>query len=184
MKKYFLLLWLTFFLFSCGNGGNATQEGLQVYTWEHFSISAPSNWDDITKKDEVLPVPKISTIVLALSSRDLKYNFTNNLLILSQKLSKKTSSLDFSVNNHVWGSRDFLEYTKLDSKNITWSDGDTSEMYIFEAKYHSQTPKLKYIQLWKVCGDEGYLLTLALSTDIKDTSKYEEILQTFQCVNQ
>ena len=69
----------------------------------------------------------------------------------------------------------------MESKSIDFLDSDTSNIYIFEAKYNIQTPKFKYLQVGKVCKDTGYLVTIALSTDIKDTSKYEEMIKTFQC---
>jgi hypothetical protein len=102
-------------------------------------------------------------------------------LILSQKLDKNISSIDFSILNNVWSSREYVEYLKIESKNIDFLDNDKSNLYVFEAKYNIQTPKFKYLQVGKVCKNIWYLITIALSTDVKDTSKYEEIIKTFQC---
>lgn len=182
MKKYIILVLLTF-LFSC-SFSDTTEEvtWLTKYENSQFSMSIPSNWDILSNTWDVLPSPKSWEISLAASSSELKYGFSNNLLILWQNLNKSITSLDFSVLNYVWSTKEYLEYLKLDSKSFEFSDWDKSNLYIFEAKYNTTTPKLKFLQVWKVCNlSKAYLLTIALSTDIKDTSKYEEVLKTFKC---
>jgi hypothetical protein len=64
-------------------------------------MNIPSNWSLINSESEILPNPKTSQIELAVSSEELKYGFSNNLLILSQKLDKNISSIDFSILNNV-----------------------------------------------------------------------------------
>lgn len=184
MKKIIFFLTLPVILFSC----SSTTVNESVVTWltvfenNHFSMSLPSNWSILTNSWNILPKPKNWEISLAASSNELKYWFSNNLLILSQKLDKSVTSLDFSILNNVWSTREYLEYLKLEAKNIDFSDGDKSNLYIFEAKYNTMTPKLKFLQVGKVCNmSSAYLLTVALAIDIKDTSKYEEILKTFKC---
>lgn len=181
MNKNILILGLCFLLVSCGDSQEWVVTGLSLHEGNTFQMSVPSNWSVITQDSQILPSPKTSQIELAVSSEELKYGFSNNLLILSQKLDKKVSSTDFSILNNVWSSREYVEYLKLESKSIDFLDSDTSNIYIFEAKYNIQTPKFKYLQVGKVCKDTGYLVTIALSTDIKDTSKYEEMIKTFQC---
>lgn len=183
MKKALVIGLLTFIMFSCSSSDEQKVTWLTLHDSTNFSLSIPSNWNVITKESNILPNPKTSQIELAVSSEELKYWFSNNLLILSQNLDKKISSIDFSILNNVWSTKEYLEYLKLESKNIDFADWDKSNLYIFEAKYNTTTPKFKYLQVWKVCNKEEqwYLLTIALSTDIKDTSKYEEILKTFKC---
>ena len=53
--------------------------------------------------------------------------------------------------NNVGASKDYLEYTKLDSKEIIIEDEEESLLYIFEAKYNMETPKLKFLQTARVC---------------------------------
>lgn len=183
MKKVFLLFLLSIFLFSCSSSSDEDKvTWLTIHDWINFELSIPTNWNIITKESNILPNPKNSQIELAVSSDELKYGFSNNLLILWQKLDKKVTSLDFSLLNNVWSTKEYLEYLKLESKNIEFADGDKSNLYIFEAKYNTTTPKFKYLQVWKVCNQvKWYLLTIALSSDIKDTTKYEEVLKTFKC---
>lgn len=181
MKKNILILGLCLILTSCGDSEEWVVSWLSLHEGTEFSMNIPSNWSVITHDSQILPSPKTSQIELAVSSEELKYWFSNNLLILSQKLDKKVSSTDFSILNNVWSSREYVEYLKLESKSIDFLDTDTSNIYIFEAKYNIQTPKFKYLQVGKVCNNTGYLITVALSTDIKDTSKYEEMIKSFQC---
>jgi hypothetical protein len=55
-------------------------------------------------------------------------------------------------------------------------------LYVFEAKYNMDTPKLKFLQTAHICsGTKAYFMTIALPTDIDDTSKYEYLLSTFNC---
>lgn len=179
MKKYFIIFLL--FLFSCSSGEEWVVTWLVLHEGSGFDMSIPSNWETITQESNMLPKPKNSQIALAVSSQDLKYGFSNNLLILSQDLDKTISSTDFSIWNYVGSTKEYLEFVKLDSKNIDFINGEKSNIYVFEAKYNPQTPRFKYIQTGVVCEKKGYLITVALSTDIKDTSKYEEVIKTFQC---
>lgn len=186
MKNFICLLFILVSLTSCFS--STTTQDVSTATWlnpyenTEFTMSLPSNWDILTNTWNVLPKPKNWEISLASSSSELKYWFSSNILVLSQKLNKQVSSLDFSILNNVWSTKEYLEYLKLESKSFDFSDWDKSNLYIFEAKYNITTPKLKFLQVWKVCGiTKAYLLTIALSTDIKDTSKYEEILKTFKC---
>lgn len=188
MKKIILFLFLTIFLFSCFSSSSTVTNTTITTTWltlyenKEFTMSLPSNWDILSSTWNILPKPKNWEISLAASSSELNYGFSNNLLILSQKLDKQVSSLDFSILNNVWSTREYLEYIKLEAKNFNFSDWDKSKLYIFEARYNITTPKLKFMQIWKICNiSKAYLLTIALATDIKDTSKYEEILKTFKC---
>lgn len=180
-NKFIIFLFLSLFLFSCWDEENITSSWLIKFENNEFSINIPSTWTIIKNNDNILPKPKVWNIDLAVSSDELRFWFSNNLLILSQTLNKKINSLDFSILNNVWSSREFLEYTKLESKTFDFNNQDKSQIYVFEAKYNTSTPKLKYIQVGKVCINKWYLLTIALSTDIKDNSIYEDILKTFEC---
>lgn len=184
MKKNIIFFFLVTVLFSCSSSSSTTENVTWLTSYENkdFAIDLPSNWSILTNSWNVLPNPKNWEISLAATSTELKYWFSNNLLVLWQKLNKAVTSLDFSILNNVWSTKEYLEYTKLESKSFEFSDADKSNLYIFEAKYNTTTPKLKFLQVWKVCWiSKAYLLTIALSTDIKDTSKYEEVLKTFKC---
>ena len=182
-NKFLLLLLLSFFLTSCFWGQETiSSDGLILHEESRFSINIPNNWNIITQKDNILPKPRSWEIALAVTSDELMYGFSNNLLILEQDLQKLTTSDEFSILNNVWASRDYDEYLQLSSKIITFADSDRATLYTFEAKYTQATPKFKYLQVWKVCSySKWYLLTIAISTDVKDISPYERILSSFKC---
>ncbi len=58
---------------------------------------------------------------------------------------------------------------------------DEANIYTFEAKYNPQTPKRKFIQTARVCGDTVYLMTIGINLEIKDTAKYENLFKSFTC---
>lgn len=183
MKKTIAILLTTVFLASCGSTPEAEQNSswLQVIDKTEFSISLPEKWSEITDSSK-LPTPKIWEVSLAATSSDLKYWFANNVLVLSQDISKPVTSNDFSLLNNVWSSKEYLEYLKLETKKIEFADKDSSTAYIFEAKYNAQTPKLKFIQYGKVCWQKrAHLITIAVGQDTKDMDPYVEFAKTFAC---
>lgn len=182
MKKIFVLFLL--FLFSCSfsDKQNLWNFWLELFYGEKFSIWIPSKWIKIDNNDWKIPKPKFWIIELAASSDELRYGFSNNMLVLSQDINKKVSSKSFSILNNVWSTKEFLEYTELEKQNIKLRNWDESIVYIFEAKYNEFTPKLKYFQMGVVCNyKKAYLITIAISTDIKNNSWYLDILKTFKC---
>jgi hypothetical protein len=63
-----------------------------------------------------------------------------------------------------------------------FNDEEKSTAYIFEARYNIDTPKLKFFQTAHICNqNKAYFITLALPPSVKDLSKYEEFIATFQC---
>ena len=184
MKKIITTLILVLFLASCSTSSKTQENVSSVQKVEktYFDINIPSKWTLIDNSSKTLPTPKSWEIVLAWSSNETTSWFSNNILILSQDLYKPITSKDFSVVNNVWSTKDYVNYEKLDEKTIDFQDKDSSTLYIFEAKYNTQTPNLKFLQIWKVCSyKKWYLLTIAISQDVKDTSKYEQVLNTFKC---
>ncbi|MDP5038882.1 MAG: hypothetical protein NWP80_00370, partial [Candidatus Gracilibacteria bacterium] len=148
---------------------------------DKYSLSYPKDWSIVKKDDVLIGNPKNSEIEFISMSKEVEYGFSNNMLILSQDLNKKLTSQEFSIINNVGSTKNYLNYKKLDTKTIEFLDKNTSELYIFEAKYNSKTPIFKYLQIGKVCGMKGYLLTIAISQDIKQINEYEDLVKTFSC---
>lgn len=182
-KKIVILFIFSLFLVSCWDDETNSNSWLIETKTENISINIPSNWKVIDNKDEILPKAKEGDIELAVMSENFVNNFSNNLLILSDELDSFVTSNDFSVLNNIWAETDYLDYTKLESKNFTFLDGEKSMIYVFEAKYNLDTPKLKFIQTAHICNwNKWYFLTIAIPTNIADTSKYEYLLSTFKCL--
>jgi hypothetical protein len=84
--------------------------------------------------------------------------------------------------NNLWAETDYLEYLKLSSKEITFSDKDIGILYEFEAKYNMETQKLRFLQTAHICNEtKAYLITLALPTGTTDTSRYANFISSFSC---
>lgn len=182
-KKVFVLIFLSIFLVSCWDDEEATTAPWLVTTeTETMSIEIPSNWSLIKDVENILPKPKDSDIELAVTSESTVNGFSNNLLILSDDLKTYVSSREFSTLNNIWAESDYLDYKRLESKSFTFLDEEVSQLFIFEAKYNLDTPKLKFLQTAHICWQKkAFFFTIAIPTSVADTSKYEYLLSTFKC---
>lgn len=181
LKKIFAIS-ILFLLFSCSEEPIISSSGLIKTETETLSIDIPSNWSVIENIDEILPKAKNWKIELAVTSENTENGFANNLLILSDELNSFVTSKDYSMLNNVWAETDYLDYKKIESKDFKFIDEEESIIYIFEAKYNLDTPKLKFIQTAHICNqNKWFFFTIAIPTTIVDTSKYEYLLSTFTC---
>lgn len=113
-------------------------------------------------------------------SKEVKYGFSNNYVIMADSIDIPITSKKYSELNHIQTTRNYLEYTKLQEIPISFSDSDTSLLYVFEARYNKTTPRMKFIQTAKTCGTRVYLLHVSLSLE-KVPDKFIELLKTFMC---
>ncbi len=142
-------------------------------------MSTPKTWIVVDKA--ALPVTKNGTIALALTSTDIVSGYSNNMSILKERLAEAMSSKKYSIVNYALTTSAYADFVKLEEKAIAFEDKDESNLYIFEAKYNNTTPKQKFIQTSKVCGDTVYLITFGLGLTTGGTTKYEDLIKTFTC---
>jgi len=181
LKKISLLLILSTFLVSCGDETD-NSSWLITVDEERYSMQIPSTWEIIEDKENILPKASEWEIELAVTSTKVVNWFSNNLLILSWKLNKMTTSKEYSMLNNVGTKTDYLEYKEKDSKEIIFADEEVWMLYNFEARYNLDTPKLRFIQTAHICNQtDVYFMTIALPSNITDTSKYEYLLSSFKC---
>jgi len=197
LKKITILILLSFLLISCWEKDKETwttssetkkeetvkkKAGLRNYPWADFSIKIPAAWNVITDKKDIVPNPNNGVLELAITSSETKNGFANNLIILSQKLEKFTTSKDYSITNNVWAENEYLNYFKHSWKEFEFEDWEKSMIYVFDAKYSAETPTIKFIQTAYVCTNKkAFFITTAVPLETKDTSKYEKMLATFKC---
>ncbi len=179
MNKIIILATL-FLLTSCGAATDTTLSTIP-FTGEGFSIDIPKTWMIIDQA--ALPTTKNGSIVLALTSTEIVSGYSNNMSIMKEKLTETMTSKKYSVVNYALTTGEYKEFVKLDEKVITFGDADTSNLYVFEAKYNVNTPKQKFVQTSKVCGDTVYLMTFGLGLSTGATTKYEDLIKTFSCSN-
>lgn len=179
MKKI-SILFLSLFLFSCSSEVN--ENALQNYNGEFFSVQIPSNWIILNGDEKILPSPSVWSIALSISSPDVVNGFSNNFLILEEDLKYTITASDFSKMNNDSSQKSYDEYLLREEKEIQFTDGEKSKIFIFNAKYDSKTPKLTFLQTARICQEKkSFFLTLALPMDIKETARYEEMISTFEC---
>lgn len=177
MKKIFILLFCLAIVSSCWTA--TTDSTTKSYTGTWFKINIPSSWINVESND--IPNPQSGKIELALTSSEISTWFANNMVILSEDLKETITSKSYAMTNYIRTTWSVLEYIKLNETNFSFIDNDEGKMYTFEAKYNTETPKRKFIQTAKVCGKKAYLMTIGISLDITDTSKYESLLKSFEC---
>lgn len=182
MKKlvsFSILVSTLFFLASCGSTTDSSLATTQ-FAGEGFSINIPSAWVKVEK--DALPVTKNGTIALALTSTEITSGFANNMTVMKEKISEAITSKRYSIVNYALTTSEYIDFVKLEEKTITFTaDNDESNIYTFEAKYNTSTPKQKFIQTAKVCGDTVYLITVGLNLGTPSTTKYEDLIKTFTC---
>jgi hypothetical protein len=182
-KKISILILSLFIMTSCGSEESVVETSwLEKYQGEWYSVSIPSNWEIMNDKNNILPEPSNGKIELSAQAPEPKGWFINNILVLSDDLKTFTDSSEYSMANNVWARREYTDYLQLENKDFSFIDGTNSKLYVFEAKYNLETPKLKFLQTAYVCNpNKGYFLTIAISPSIKVIDKYETLLSTFSC---
>lgn len=180
MKKLALFLFVWLALTSCWSTSTTTDESTKAYSGSGFTINIPTAWTVVDKNE--LPAIKSGQVELAVSSSDISSGFANNLVIIWQELSEKTTSKRYSLINYSLSNWEYIEFLKLNEKTITFSDKDTSNLYTFEAKYNTATPKRKFLQTAKICDNKVYLLTIWIALGTTDTTRYENLITSFNCI--
>ena len=99
---------------------------------------------------------------------------------MRDSLDAPLTSKKYSELNQIQTAKNYLEYTKVSDSAILFGDDDESRITIFEAKYNTTTPRMKFIQTAKVCGTTVYLIHATVSLD-KNTDNYTNLFKTFRC---
>jgi len=135
---------------------------------------------DLTK----ISAPIRGKFELAMRSTVNKRGFMNNITILSDTLMTDASSGEYARQSMSLAARDYLSMKVESDEVIKFTDGSTSQLGIFHAKYNEVTEEHLFFQTAKVCDKTVYLMTIGLSNDT-DTSLYDQyrkVLESFTCV--
>ena len=176
----FFIATLVFILSSCSLPGTQTESTDNTVLYENtvFQMQVPKTWTEAKKQD--IPAPRHGNILLAFVSPEVKYGFSNNLIVMQDSLSSIITSKRYAELNAIQTSKNYLEYTKLQDQEFIFSDKEVSRLYVFEARYNQTSPRMKFVQTARVCGSEVYLLHFSLALD-KSPDIYTELLKTFVC---
>jgi hypothetical protein len=184
LRSLFAVAASSLVLASCGSTATDSSVSLTNYQGEGFSMDVPKSWTPVEKF--AVPTPKNGTVALALTSSDISSGFANNLLVLKDGVAaaengEKMTSKRYSIVNQALTTGAYKEYVKLDEKTVSFSDGDESNLYVFEAKYNDSTPKKRFVQTAKICGDKVYLVTVGIELGTASSAKYEDLTKSFVC---
>ncbi len=176
----FFLIALIFSLSACSLPGTQTESTDNTVLYENtvFQMQVPKTWTEANKQS--VPAPRHGSVLLAFVSPEVKYGFSNNLIVMQDSLSSIITSKRYAELNSIQTSKNYLEYTKLQDQEFTFSDTEISRLYVFEARYNQTSPRMKFIQTARVCGSNVYLLHFSLALD-KSPDIYTELLKTFVC---
>lgn len=180
----FGIVGLVFLLTSCTlpgtqtSGTTGTTGDTVLSETNSVKMQIPKTWTLVKATD--VPSPRVGTVEMAYTSPDVKYGFSNNIIVLRDTLTNIVTSRSYSELNNIQTTKNYLEYTKLRDEDFTFADSETSRLYVFEARYNTTTPLMKFIQVARVCGTSVYLLHVSLTLD-KVPDNYVELLKTFSC---
>ena len=141
-------------------------------------MNIPDTWASAMAAS--LPTPRHGEVVMTAVSPEVRYGFSNNIVIMQDVLDTPMTSRKYSELNQIQTTRNYLEYTKLSDEVILFEDEDESRIYVFEARYNTTTQRMKFIQTAKVCGTRVYLMHAAIALD-KDAANYTSLFKSFQC---
>lgn len=179
MYKKIILFFSLLFLASCGNSENDINgENSQEFSWSGFVIRLPESWNN--SGTTTLPEINNGSVVFSAVSNEKKYNFSNNIIILSEKLEHIGSSAQYSEINNRSTSKKYNEYSFVKSDSFIFPDSDEWKYFVFDAKYNSNTPKFRFIQTAKMCWTTVFMMNATISID-SDIEKIINIFRTFKC---
>lgn len=179
MKVYIYILFCLFFLISCWSWDSSpSATGLIIQENDDFSIPTPSSWEVIPESD--LVTPKSWEIALALRSPTPREWYINNIVIL--KVENTSISAEGIIDSGLQSLEKGIKWYNLISKrDITFADNQTGKIITYTGKYSNDTPEAVYVQSARVCGDNGYYMTISVTEQLEDYERYEFILQNFKC---
>lgn len=144
-------------------------------------MRVPASWEKVEAQKIVAPVA--GNIELAMRSLVSKRGFMNNLIILSETLMADATASEYVSQSMLWASREYLSMTVDSDEQLKFSDGQTSRLVIFRAKYNEVTEEHLFMQTARICDKKVYLITLGLENDtLADAyDRYRPILASFTC---
>ena len=146
-----------------------------------FSIAIPSSWPLVSKDSNGVPSPSSGKIVLIASAPEAQNGFANNIVILEESISGTTTSKELALASKIGIKKEFYTYKEIESGDMIFSDEETSHLSVFLAQYNKNTPKANFLQTVRICDSKSFTLTLSVSKDVTDFTRYKNLISTFQC---
>lgn len=185
-----IFICILFGLTSCGSSNNnssalSQDTGAITKTFAPLEIQVPSSWSWVDLQMD--PPPRqgelIATFVADKSYAGFKENFTilketYRATWSGQVLPTQASYLARSLES---AKPSYLSHMLIADKKTVFADESEWITSIFDAQYNDQWPKRRFVQTAKICGENIYLLTYALSLN-GNTDEAFTLLKTAKCV--
>lgn len=186
--------WIIIFLFpllSAGCFDNSTSPstdvGSEIITIKKvpIQINVPKAWREVLEADYNLLG---NDVIMAYSSLLYTNGFANNISITKENLTQPFSSIQYADANIVNSAKYTDDYLKIDEKEVILKNDDDTDLktkiHIFEARFDMGEKTRKYLQLYATQGTTGYTLTIAISIEESDLTKFENLLTSFRFVKE
>lgn len=157
---------------------------VKTFTWSSMLIQTPTDWSEIWKSQ--LWAPKTGEIILALKSPDIVDWVYKSMIILQDSLIWNLTSMQYSRNDYLVSQKKYSGFRELENTSVKYVDWEESNLFVFEAKYNPDSPRIKFVQSSRICKNWEkrvvYNLTIALAPSITDIEKYKALIQSFECI--
>ncbi len=142
----------------------------------------PASWEEVDLTQVSAPIR--GKFEMAMRSTVNKRGFMNNITLLSDTLMTEVSSGEYVRQSMTLAARDYLSMKIESNEVIKFTDGSTSQLGIFRAKYNEVTEERLFFQTAKICDKTVYLMTIGLTNDIDPAlyDQYRNVLKSFACV--
>ena len=90
------------------------------------------------------------------------------------------TSKTYSEMNYTQTMKKYYASSPVSSEAIVFSDNDDSRVYVFDAQYNTNTPRMRFVQTAKTCGMDIYLLHFSVALD-REAKNYIDLMRTFVC---
>ena len=190
--KIFLLSLLLFLLSACwipflwweeNEIPEELNSSVETFTGQYMTIETPSDWQNIATSQ--LGVPKTWNVILAKKSSDRVDRVYRNMIVLEDTLIGSLSSSQYARNDYRIAQKKYAWFKELESIDAQFADGEQSSLYVFEAKYNPDSPRMKFLQSARICEnwEEKYVynITITLPASLQDIEKFKALIQTFAC---
>lgn len=177
IKHSYIILFILL-LASCISSQSGIDNLVQIQK-ENIKISIPSNYVQIRELEN-------NNILLSFSSETYVNGFANSFVLTKEHINDKNMDSRGFFNSNVYDlSKRIYEFNKLDNQQFQIQVRDKSInvfIIVFEGKYELTDPVRKFIQLYCVYDNFGYIATFNLSLD-RDANIFINILKTFEIIN-
>ena len=141
-----------------------TNENMNTYDTNVLSISIPKTWEILEQDDFTGEVPQETLVVFRNNVKN--ENFTANIGIVRKRLLEPLTSQEFAIMTNNRQSEGLPDYKEIEKNSTIITIGDKEDdtyLVVFEARKSADERLVKYVQIYGVKDNFGYIATGAVS---------------------